>query len=106
MPNTSSHNRVNSCPKSVYRYDEDTHAVDIEDASACIFCDECKKKAVQLDVPDLVSVRQKQDRFLFTVETTGSLRPEEVLRSAIRVIHEKLTNLHAHLATEQETEFH
>lgn len=80
--------------------------MDIEDAASCIFCDECKKKAIQLDVPDLVSVRQKQDRFLFTVETTGALRPEDVVRSAIRVLQEKLTNLHSHLTTEQETDFH
>jgi len=97
---------VKSCPKGVYGYEEDTHTVDIEDAAACIFCDECKKKAIQLDVPDLVSIRQKQDRFLFTVETTGALRPEEVVRSAIKIIQEKLTNLHSHLATEQEAVLH
>jgi len=98
---------VNSCPTKVYRYSEDEHTADIEDASRCTYCDECKKKAIQLGVPDLVSVRHKQDRFLFTVETTGALRPEEVMRSALKILQEKLTNLHSHLATEQDTgEFH
>jgi DNA-directed RNA polymerase II subunit RPB3 len=98
---------VNSCPTKVYRYSEEDHTVEIEDASQCTFCDECKKKAIQLGVPDLVSVRQKHDHFTFTVETTGALRPEEVMRSALKVIHEKLNNLHSHLVTEHDTgEFH
>jgi len=98
--------RVNSCPTKVYRYEEGTHMVEIEDAARCTFCDECKQKAVQLGVPDLVSVRLKQDRFLFTVETTGALRPEEVMRTALNIIHEKLTNLQSHLSVEQETDPH
>jgi len=97
---------VNSCPTKVYRYEEGTHMVEIEDAARCTFCDECKQKAVQLGVPDLVSVRLKQDRFLFTVETTGALRPEEVMRTALNIIHEKLTNLQSHLSVEQETDPH
>jgi DNA-directed RNA polymerase II subunit RPB3 len=93
---------VKSCPTRVYRYDEDRKEVEIEEAGRCTFCDECKKKAIQLQVPDLVSIRQKQDRFLFTVETTGALRPEEVVRSALFVLTKKLQNLHAAINDDQE----
>jgi len=97
---------VNSCPTKVYHYDEDSKEVEIEEAGRCTFCDECKKKAAHLEVPDLVHIRQKQDRFLFTVETTGALRPEEVVRSALFVLTKKLENLHAALSEDHDTEFH
>lgn len=57
---------VNSCPTKVFAYDEEN--VEIEDAEKCTFCKECKKKAESLGKSDLVSVREIQDRFLFTVE--------------------------------------
>ena len=70
--------RVSSCPTNVYKYDEESDSVEIEDAMKCMFCNECKKKAEDMEVPDLVTIKTKQDeepktkrkrdRFLFTVE--------------------------------------
>jgi len=96
---------VASCPTHVYRYDEDTKQVEVEELRNCTYCDECKKKAVALDVSDLVSIRQKEDRFIFTVETTGSLPPERVVLQALSVLKDKLQNIHSQLNTEQETTF-
>jgi hypothetical protein len=60
--------RVNSCPTKVYKYDEDTKKVEIEDALRCMYCKECKKKAEDFGRPDMVSIQPKSDRFIFTVE--------------------------------------
>jgi len=84
---------VQSCPTKVYGYSEDTKKVEVEDASRCMYCMECKKKAEEWDKGDLVSIQAKQDRFIFTVETTGSLRPEEVVIQALNVLKLKLNNL-------------
>jgi DNA-directed RNA polymerase II subunit RPB3 len=84
---------VNSCPTKVYRFDEDAKRVEIEDAIRCTFCNECKKKAEDFGKPDLVSIGTKPERFIFTVETTGALRPEEVVLSALNVLKLKLATL-------------
>jgi len=91
---------VNSCPTKVYKYDEETKKVDSDWAWRCTYCQECKKKAIDYGKPDLVSITPKQDRFIFTVETTGSLRPEEVVLAALNVLKLKLANVQAHLNVE------
>ncbi|KAL6063444.1 DNA-directed RNA polymerase II subunit RPB3 [Balamuthia mandrillaris] len=96
---------VGSCPTKVYAYNEETGQVTVENPLNCTYCDECKVKANALGMPDLVHIRQKQDRFIFTVETTGALRPEEVVLSAIHVLKDKLSNLHSHLSNEQDVRF-
>jgi DNA-directed RNA polymerase II subunit RPB3 len=59
---------VNSCPTGVYKYDQNIHKVDIEDIRKCMFCDECKKKAIDFHKPDLVQISSKNDKFIFKVE--------------------------------------
>lgn len=65
--------RVNSCPTKVYKYNEETKQVDIEDALRCTYCQECVRKAEDLGKPDLVTIAPKPDRFIFTVEVCISL---------------------------------
>jgi len=97
---------VNSCPSRVYRYDEVTKQVEIEDAQQCTFCDECVKKGEQIAKGSgLVSVNQKTDVFIFTVESTGSLSPEEIVLSAIRVIKDKLNTITNVVLMTQEMNF-
>jgi len=88
---------VNSCPTKVFKYDEDTKKVEIENASNCMFCKECKKKAEDYEKPDMVSIAPKLDRFIFSVETTGALRPEDIFLYALDVLKRKLANLQANL---------
>jgi len=88
---------VKSCPTKVYKYNEVQHQVEIEDAQKCTHCMECKKKAASWEKPDLVDIKQKQDRFHFTVETTGSLKAEEIVLNALGAIKDKLTNIQTHL---------
>eukprot|EP01087_Luapelamoeba_hula_P003022 TRINITY_DN12854_c0_g1_i1.p1 TRINITY_DN12854_c0_g1~~TRINITY_DN12854_c0_g1_i1.p1 ORF type:complete len:307 (+),score=51.07 TRINITY_DN12854_c0_g1_i1:56-976(+) len=93
-----------SCPTKVYSYDKHANTVDIEDPMKCTYCVECKKKAEALGVPDLVSINMKEDRFLFTVETTGSLPPERVVLNALGILRTKLSDVHSQLmvSTEQD----
>eukprot|EP01098_Paradermamoeba_levis_P009778 TRINITY_DN4094_c0_g1_i1.p1 TRINITY_DN4094_c0_g1~~TRINITY_DN4094_c0_g1_i1.p1 ORF type:complete len:307 (-),score=58.64 TRINITY_DN4094_c0_g1_i1:240-1160(-) len=93
-----------SCPTKVYKYNENSRTVEVEDATKCTFCDECKFKAEEFGKPDLVTITNKPDRFIFTVESTGALRPEDVVLAALNVLREKLTDIHTHLSNEQEPE--
>ena len=40
-----------------------------------------------------VDILHSSDKFLFTVETTGALTAREVVKDAITVLTEKITNL-------------
>jgi len=90
-----------SCPTGVYKYNDETRVVEVEQPLKCMYCEECVKKAESFNKPNLVTVKEKPDRFIFTIESTGSLRPEEILTSALSVMKEKLANLKAHLYAEQ-----
>jgi len=90
---------VGSCPTKVYRYADVTGKVEIEDANLCTYCEECTKRAQQFGIPDLVSVKPKLDRFLFSVESTGALAPADIVLAAIRELREKLTKVQRHLGT-------
>jgi len=91
---------ANSCPTKVYKFDDKTKQVQVEDMARCTFCKECVLKAQALNKPDLVQISTKPDRFIFTVETTGALKPEEVVLQAIDVLRLKLNNVRAHLTNE------
>jgi DNA-directed RNA polymerase II subunit RPB3 len=84
---------VNSCPQGVFKFDEKFKNMDIEDASKCVFCNECTIKAAQIGVPRAIVIKQKANEFKFTVETTGALPPEDVVQSALAVLQDKLKTL-------------
>jgi DNA-directed RNA polymerase alpha subunit len=39
-----------------------------------------------LKQPDLIEIGNKSDRFLFSVETVGSLRPEDIVLTGLAVL--------------------
>eukprot|EP01113_Clastostelium_recurvatum_P012751 TRINITY_DN1663_c0_g1_i2.p1 TRINITY_DN1663_c0_g1~~TRINITY_DN1663_c0_g1_i2.p1 ORF type:complete len:301 (-),score=56.94 TRINITY_DN1663_c0_g1_i2:21-923(-) len=89
---------VKSCPTKVYKYEDASRSIVIEDPLKCTSCKECVKKADALGVPDLVRVEQKQERFHFTIETTGALRPEEVVLTGFNVLRDKLENIKSQMS--------
>jgi len=79
---------VESCPTKVFHYDQNK-GVEIEESIRCMYCHECVKKAASLNIPDLVSVKPRMDRFLFSLEATGAIPPAEIVLAAIRVLKKK-----------------
>jgi DNA-directed RNA polymerase II subunit RPB3 len=82
-----------SCPKGVFGYDERHRAVSVDDPQQCIFCEECINYAADIQKPGLVTVRMKEGRFIFKVETTGVLAPEDIVESALRILTQKFGTL-------------
>lgn len=84
---------VASCPKRVFSIDalsdDDLHVTNPLD---CVYCEECVRVSSEiLDTPDLVQVNVKQpNEFIFTVETTGALPPQDIVRMAIKTLRTKL----------------
>ena len=87
---------VKCCPTKVFTMDKTTQQVKVEpgDHLKCVMCDECllfsdSVKTVQSDAP-VVEIGRVPQRFYFTVETTGALKPEDIVLSGIRVLQQKL----------------
>jgi DNA-directed RNA polymerase II subunit RPB3 len=88
---------VSSCPTSVYSYHEPTRTVVVEDAQKCMYCKECVVKANELRHPEMVTIAQKPDRFIFTVESTGAIKAKDIVQTAMGVLKTKLTELTAEI---------
>lgn len=67
--------------------------MEIENEADCIFCNECKKVAKTFEAPNLVEIGHSQDKFLFTVETNGGLKPDEIVDSALYQLSFKLDTI-------------
>jgi len=94
---------VNLCPTKVYVISAQSQIV-VDNREACMFCDECvdgsedfKEKG---EKEELVSVTQMDNRFIFTVETNGSLRPEKCVEVALQQLEDKLLNLSKFLTSD------
>ena len=81
---------VKCCPKDVYKLDEESGLIDIEDATKCIMCGECEVVAENLGKDRAVKITPRKNRFLFKVETNGSLKAEQVVIMALKELKEKI----------------
>jgi len=84
---------VDSCPTKVYAYDSANRQVLVDDPLRCMYCMECTVKAEALGVPDLVEIQQVEDKFFFTVETSGALAPQEIVLTALAQLREKINTI-------------
>ncbi|KAL0489047.1 DNA-directed RNA polymerase II subunit RPB3 [Acrasis kona] len=93
---------VDKCPTRVFEYDKSTGRVNVANLNNCTYTMECVERAEEMGFPGLVSVREKETirdkhEFIFTVETTGALRPEEIVMMAFNVILKKLERVQSEI---------
>lgn len=88
---------VKSCPTSVFDYDENAKTVIVKNPQQCMFCKECLYLTEDFrKLPEdalAVDVKHNPEKFHFTVETTGALKPKEVVRDAFKQLAEKIQRL-------------
>jgi DNA-directed RNA polymerase alpha subunit len=82
-----------TCPRKVYRFNEMRNAVEIEDADKCILCIECVRFSQAEGLERAVKVGERDEKFIFTVESTGVLAPEDIVSRALTILKEKLQSL-------------
>lgn len=68
---------VSICPRKVFGISKQ---LEVFDASNCNFCGECKDLEKKLNLEDLLQIEDGD--FVFEIETTGSLLPDEIVASA------------------------
>ena len=91
---------VESCPTKVYGLSGQHNEIIIEELNNCVYCEECTKLCTQYmsqsntiqssSNVDLITIHQRQDQFIFTVETTGCHKPEQIVLMALDVLQQKL----------------
>ncbi|GAX73205.1 hypothetical protein CEUSTIGMA_g658.t1 [Chlamydomonas eustigma] len=84
-----------SDPSGTFKFNQLTRRVEIEDPEKYRFDGECLLKAEEMGHPGIVDIVQKQDEFIFRVESTGALTAEVIVRYAIEIIIEKINSLSA-----------
>lgn len=82
-----------SDPSGTFSYNQLTRRVEIEDAEKYRFDDECLIKAEEMGHPGIINIQQKQDEFIFRVESTGVLTAESIVRQSIEIIIDKINML-------------
>lgn len=82
---------VGLCPRKVFSYDANHMQVKVERPEECVFCLECDKFQKEKKMDDLLTIEDGD--FVFEVETTGALKPDEVIDSAFQQMSNKLEEL-------------
>ncbi|MFX0060634.1 MAG: DNA-directed RNA polymerase subunit D [Candidatus Hermodarchaeota archaeon] len=78
---------VDVCPKKVYEITEDNTLL-VKSELDCTLCMLCVSGDTMCPV-DAITVSYTGDEFLFTIESTGSLEPNEIFREATKIIRKK-----------------
>ena len=81
---------VARCPKKVYKFNEIKQTVDIEDVNKCNLCTECSRYTDSLKVDKAVKLDEDDNKFYFTIESTGALPPVEIVRKAFQILKKKI----------------
>ncbi|CAL5228381.1 g11504 [Coccomyxa viridis] len=84
---------VDASPSHALVYNSVSKQVEVQEPEAYMYDGEYERKAAELNHPDLISIRQSTDEFIFRVEGTGVLSVEEVVLTAVDVLTAKLRNL-------------
>lgn len=103
-----------SCPVGVFGETARTdtvvdagQALTVRQRDKCMYCGECEKSCEEITKRvdhDLLSISRNDSKFIFTVETTGALPPEDVVEQALHVIEKKMQALHSEIQLLQASE--
>ncbi len=76
---------VEACPRGVLDFDEKDEQVNVVDIENCSMCKSCIRACDNQNI----NVSYVEGDFIFTIETDGSMPPEEVLSKACDILSEK-----------------
>ena len=75
---------VEICPKNILRLDGDT--ISTQNTLDCSLCEIC----VDVCEPGAITIDSKLDSFLFKVESSGALSPEEIVEKSAELLKERI----------------
>lgn len=86
---------VASCPTKVYKLDEQKKTIEIENLMNCTYCEECLVKidSFGMDRTKVIKIAAKKNKFLFKIESIGSLKAEQIVMDAFHELKSKLMEI-------------
>lgn len=86
---------VASCPTKVYKLDEQKKTIEIENVMNCTYCEEClvKVDSFGFDRTKVIKIAAKKNKFLFKIESIGSLKAEQIVMDAFHELKSKLIEI-------------
>jgi DNA-directed RNA polymerase subunit D len=76
---------VEECPRGVLEFDEDQSKISVVDLENCSLCKTC----MNVCETGAIQIETQKDKFIFKIETDGSLSPLEVLEKACDILSGK-----------------
>lgn len=84
---------VACCPTKVYELAHQSRDIVVKQPEKCNFCDECVKLANEYELPNLVVVGNKPNRWIFNIEAIGQLPPTQIFTLSLDILKKKLEEL-------------
>jgi DNA-directed RNA polymerase II subunit RPB3 len=84
-------------PKGTFRHSRERQTIEVEDAELYQFDGEVLAKAEELGVSGAIDIVQREDAFLFRIESTGARPAADIVVSAFEQLQNKLVTLESGL---------
>ena len=80
-------------PKGTFRHNRTKQTIEVENAELYQYDGEVLAKAEEFGVSGALDIVQREDQFLFRIESTGARPAEDIVMSAFEVLQNKLVTL-------------
>ncbi len=91
---------VDICPKRVLAKTGDK--IEVKDLMACTLCQDCVEACSQDPKP--IQVGWEENSFIFSLESTGALRPDRILEEAVRILDRQLKEFEGQIKVKKSEE--
>lgn len=80
-------------PRGTFRHNRVSQTIEVEDSELYQYDGEVLAKAQEIGVPGAIDIVQREDAFLFKIESTGARPAADIVTSAFEVLQHKLVAL-------------
>ena len=91
---------VDICPKRVLANVDGK--IEVKDLTACTLCQDCVEACPQN--PKAIQVSWEENSFIFSLESTGGLRPERIIEEAVRILDKQLKEFEGQIKVKKSEE--
>jgi DNA-directed RNA polymerase subunit D len=91
---------VNICPRKVLAKTGDK--IEVKDLVACTLCQDCVEACSQ--DPKAIQVGWEENTFIFSLESSGALKPDRILEEAVRILDRQLKEFEGQIKVKKSEE--
>jgi DNA-directed RNA polymerase subunit D len=91
---------VDICPRKVLAKTGDK--IEVKDLVACTLCQDCVEACSQ--DPKAIQVGWEENTFIFSLESSGALKPDRILKEAVRILDRQLKEFEGQIKVKKSEE--